>query len=306
MKIEVEKRIVEIYTTPNTDGTWTGAKSIAKLYGISPTTVYNILSRYGIEARNATESHSGGKRCKPIKNLPPKGDSPPFCKCGCGEPVAWNRRKNRWNVYVVGHYRLDQPYKDNGWLYHQYVSLNRTLDEIATECNVNRATIVKFMKKFGIKRRNPSLAHIGRQNGEKNPAWKGGVAKWNYSHDWKRVARTIRKRDSYTCQICKTRFPKSSKLLHVHHIDGDKFNNNPANLITVCATCHPKGNNNVAFSSDPACRAKKSITLASRIRLVKERAGRTAAHSETSPISPSCIGDSHTYWSGYPRSLLRN
>lgn len=180
---------------------------------------------------------------RPIKNIPPAGQCAPLCKCGCGNPVIWNRRKNRWNVYVDGHYRKDAAYKYSGWLNHQYIDLHRPVTEIAADFGVNHTTIVKFLNKFGIPRRSYSEALLvnGKSRGANNPAWKGGIAKWSYAPGWKRIARKIRKRDNYTCQICKSQFPKSSKLLHVHHIDGNKFNNDESNLVTVCATCHPKG-----------------------------------------------------------------
>ena len=42
----------------------------------------------------------------------------------------------------------------------------------------------------------------GRRLGELNPAWRGGVADWEYSPDWKAIARKIRFRDRWTCQDC--------------------------------------------------------------------------------------------------------
>lgn len=37
------------------------------------------------------------------------------------------------------------------------------------------------------------------------------------------------------CEQCGT-----TEMLNVHHIDGDQANNNPANLMTLCAGCHTK------------------------------------------------------------------
>ena len=43
----------------------------------------------------------------------------------------------------------------------------------------------------------------------------------------------ILKRDNNQCQIC-----YETTRLHIHHIDGDKKNNNDNNLITLCKRCH--------------------------------------------------------------------
>jgi 5-methylcytosine-specific restriction endonuclease McrA len=74
--------------------------------------------------------------------------------------------------------------------------------------------------------------------GPKNPAWKGGVADWDYAAGWKVIARKIRDRDLWTCQNCGEQRKRWGHSLHVHHIDGNKLNNDPANLVSLCATCH--------------------------------------------------------------------
>ena len=79
--------------------------------------------------------------------------------------------------------------------------------------------------------------------GAGNPAWQGGISFEPYSLDWtKTLKRSIRERDKYTCQIggelqSDTAFP-------VHHIDYDKRNCDPENLITLCRKCHTKTNTN--------------------------------------------------------------
>jgi hypothetical protein len=179
---------------------------------------------------------------KPIKNIPPLGQSTPFCKCGCGRPVIWNRRSNKWNVFVQesGHYRKDAQYKSESWLREQYVDLHRPTTEIAQECFVNITTISHYLNKYHIPRRTQaeSLVLSGAVRGSKNPAWKGGCAKWDYAFNWKATARRIRMRDKYTCQACGLTKKRWGVGLHVHHIDQDKTHNSDDNLISLCAQCH--------------------------------------------------------------------
>ena len=52
----------------------------------------------------------------------------------------------------------------------------------------------------------------------------------------------IRRRDAFTCCMCKDREILSS--FHVHHIDYDKRNSSPYNLITLCASCHGRTHKN--------------------------------------------------------------
>lgn len=58
----------------------------------------------------------------------------------------------------------------------------------------------------------------------------------------------IRKRDSYTCQICgiteEEHIIVFGSLLHVHHIDYIKKNCNEENLISLCKSCHTRTNYN--------------------------------------------------------------
>lgn len=246
--------IVRRYTTKLPDGTWEGITTLARDYGVRHPTIRRWLLKRSVAMRDAKEAHSGGKRCKPIRNLPPgvarlpykrsldsrtsvEIPGAPACKCRCGTAVLWNQRKNRWNAYVIGHYRQPAPYKDEAWLREQYVGRRRPVTQIADECGVAFGTIIKFIDKFQIPRQ--PIDHSAKGSpGARNGAWKGGVAQWPYSPDWKALARSIRDRDKWTCQDCGERRIKWGIHLHVHHVDGNKLNNDPANLISLCAKCH--------------------------------------------------------------------
>ena len=74
--------------------------------------------------------------------------------------------------------------------------------------------------------------------GERNPSWKGGISFEPYTTDWtETLKRAIRERDHYICQIC-----GKEPAVDTHHIDYDKKNCNPNNLITLCRKCHAKTN----------------------------------------------------------------
>ena len=74
-------------------------------------------------------------------------------------------------------------------------------------------------------------------------SWKGGISFLPYPTFWTEDLReAIRKRDKYTCQVCSTGQEDLSKKLDIHHIDYDKKNLDPENLISLCHPCHMKTN----------------------------------------------------------------
>lgn len=79
--------------------------------------------------------------------------------------------------------------------------------------------------------------------GEKCRFWQGGKSFEKYSVDWTKTLRqSIRERDCYRCSICGE---NQGDVAHsVHHIDYNKINCNPDNLITLCHSCHTKTNFN--------------------------------------------------------------
>lgn len=74
--------------------------------------------------------------------------------------------------------------------------------------------------------------------GKSNPNWKGGLGRIPYTFDFYRIRLQILKRDNYICQHC------GKRGTHVHHIDYDKQNNLPINLITTCNRCNSCANGN--------------------------------------------------------------
>lgn len=72
---------------------------------------------------------------------------------------------------------------------------------------------------------------------EKHWNWQGGISYILYPIYWTvSLKKNIRERDNYTCQIC------FKNGWCVHHIDYNKENCKPNNLITLCSYCHGKTN----------------------------------------------------------------
>jgi hypothetical protein len=99
--------------------------------------------------------------------------------------------------------------------------------------NTGKTHFKKGKKGFWFEKKRPNMV------GENHPSWKGGTSP--YTTDWTNtLKRSIRERDNYTCQLCGKL--QGDTAFHVHHIDYDKKNCNPINLITLCKSCHTKTN----------------------------------------------------------------
>lgn len=61
-----------------------------------------------------------------------------------------------------------------------------------------------------------------------------------YSSDWEAISADFRKKSGYRCGSCKVELSEYKRLLHVHHINGEKSDNSESNLIALCADCHRK------------------------------------------------------------------
>jgi hypothetical protein len=82
-------------------------------------------------------------------------------------------------------------------------------------------------------------------SGEKCHFWQGGISFEPYGQEFnKKLKEKIRTRDNHQCQECNYNQNKLGYKLCVHHIDYDKKNNNPNNLISLCISCHAKTNFN--------------------------------------------------------------
>ena len=81
--------------------------------------------------------------------------------------------------------------------------------------------------------------------GEKHHAWRGGIGRKTYPSGWtKRWKEKIRNFYKNKCYLCGKEYFKTNRKLSIHHIDYNKKNIDPTNLIPLCVSCHIKTNKN--------------------------------------------------------------
>jgi len=108
-----------------------------------------------------------------------------------------------------------------------------------------KEAIIKRCKngeKFGFQKEQQNKNWNGFKRGEKNLMWIDGRSALNepYSPSWTpELKQSIRQRDKFICAICQC-YP----AFQVHHIDYNKKNCEPENLIILCKKCHGKTNHN--------------------------------------------------------------
>jgi len=89
--------------------------------------------------------------------------------------------------------------------------------------------------------RKMSAKWIAKHTGEKNCNWRGGISSLEYGWQFNaKLRKEVRERDKYKCQLCGTSQMENLNKLPIHHIDYDKKNNDPVNLITLCNACHSR------------------------------------------------------------------
>jgi len=155
-----------------------------------------------------------------------------FCKV-CGKELfeRYQRRKQNCGSEKCAHIVRSQAHagsRNGRWLGGQVfckqcgIEITRTSRLRATFCS--RACGGKWNSE--------------NKSGANSHAWKGGKrigVDEAYPPEWTpALRRSIRKRDGLKCTICQT----NDSVLDVHHIDKNKDNCHPSNLITLCRSCH--------------------------------------------------------------------
>lgn len=144
-----------------------------------------------------------------------------LCECGCGEEIFKYKGCGVERKYINGH----QP--------------------------MNGESNPFYGKKHTIETREKlSISHIGLMVGDKNWNWKGGISKDPYCDIWqnKIFKDEIKERDNFQCQNPNC-WNKSEKIC-IHHVDYNKQNCHPDNLITLCYSCNARANHNRDYWQD--------------------------------------------------------
>lgn len=190
------------------------------------------------------------------------------CACGCGTMIAPIGMDGKPRKFVKGHGSRGKKRSDTPWNKLGDESLKRTeitrryrerrLQEIAQmsliPCACGCGTMIAPINKAlqpakyvqghnpdGEKTRFVKGHHGGIpfEAGEKHRQWRGGVSRFPYGIEFSpQLKKAIRERDNYTCQRCGITQKEYGKTLEVHHMDHDKMNNDPGNLITSCHPCN--------------------------------------------------------------------
>jgi len=172
------------------------------------------------------------------------------------ERIPWNKGlKGSPKTIEMGR-KMAETRKKNGWFKDIDKFKKKRSDYMKSDKNhflnkkQDKSVIDKIVK---TRKDNNSYAHSSEwcknhsngMIGDKNPNWIDGLSRNPYGLEFnKDLKEVIRNRDRRKCQICGKIELYNNRELSIHHIDYNKQNNDPKNLIALCDSCHSKTNFN--------------------------------------------------------------
>ncbi len=205
-------------------------------------------------------------------------DLAPLCACGCLKHVTWNKYKKRWNVYLYGHNQRGVKVSEETIRKHQLFwedPIQRANCIALMKENYVKDPTLRLRVGVGGKRKHPPeeieivrQAHLGwhqtaetieririaktgtkatEETRRKMSIAQGGNGQlddscMDYEGFTHHLRNLIRDRDGRRCKLCTILEKDCKTQLDVHHIDYDKKNYDPDNLIALCKSCHAKTN----------------------------------------------------------------
>jgi len=160
------------------------------------------------------------------------------CKCiNCdkifGVKSAYYQRTRKFCSKKCSNYFNDLAFKNGHTPLGRALTGHTTTDE--TKNKIREGNTGKKMSE------ESRLIMSKKRQLSNNANWRGGISFEKYPREWNEKLRTlVRERDRYTCQLCGEK--QGDKALCVHHIDYNKHNCSPDNLISLCHLCHIKTN----------------------------------------------------------------
>lgn len=186
-------------------------------------------------------SCAGTKRCKSCakkgaNNPNWRGGYVSFC-IGCGKKLAKSCNK-RCHSCACKHPEFRQKQSEA----RKGKKLSKETRRKISESNKGRVKSEEHCRNLSISLK-ASFANIDR-SGENNANWRGGLSFEPYGLSFNNELKNqIRERENYKCFICWLA-GKDERNLSIHHINYDKVDNRPSNLVALCIPCHVKTNGN--------------------------------------------------------------
>ena len=138
--------------------------------------------------------------------------------------------------------RTDEEFAE--FLIEEYINKKRSMTSIAKELNISWIVVSSYLDKYGIPKRNKSE----QQQGKGSSNWKGGrriksngyVELYMTSHPKANKRKCIYEHQ-YVAEQMIGRLLKDNEV--VHHIDRNKSNNDPSNLVIMTKQEHSQLHN---------------------------------------------------------------
>jgi len=192
-------------------------------------------------AKQCDIKRGSGKYCsKNCWKMDKKASRIAVCK-NCGKIFIKKRKESKFcSIVCVLEWRRKTKF---------YSKLKRKSKKIKRTCKLCKKTFYVFPRTVkrggGIFCSRKCAGKWQSENKIRENAinWRGGKSFEPYGMEFNnKLKKKIRERDNYTCQECGMTEKELGYKLHIHHIDYDKKNNNPDNLISLCRSCHLQTN----------------------------------------------------------------